>query len=153
MAKNKPKQSPKKQKQPKTKKIEKTTKSQAKESKPKFTRLGKVDFKPDRLKHQSLMQKAGCKVDRMIALRRQLHSWPEGKFNEYKTQQTLIDTLISIGVDKKAITKCAKTGLVVDIKGTGKASGQKGGCKMIAIRADTDGLPMPENNQSLPYKT
>ena len=46
-----------------------------------------------------------------------------------------------------------QTGLVVDIKGTGKASGQKGGCKTIAIRADLDGLPMPENNQSLPYKT
>ena len=69
------------------------------------------------------MEKAGCKVDTMIALRRQLHSWPEGKFEEFKTQQTLIDNLIKIGVDKKAITKCAGTGLVVDIKGTGKASG------------------------------
>ena len=99
------------------------------------------------------MEKAGCNVDNMIALRRQLHSWPEGKFEEFKTQQTLIDNFIKIGVDKKAITKCAGTGLVVDIKGTGKASGQKGGCKTIAIRTDIDGLPMPENNQSLPYKT
>ena len=69
------------------------------------------------------MEKAGCNVDNMIALRRQLHSWPEGKFEEFKTQQTLMDNFTKIGVDKKAITKCAGTGLVVDIKGTGKASG------------------------------
>ena len=41
----------------------------------------------------------------------------------------------------------------MDIKGTGKPSGQKGGCKTVAIRADIDGLPMPENNQTLPYKS
>ena len=99
------------------------------------------------------MEKAGCKVADMIALRRQLHSWPEGHFNEVKTQQLLIDTLVNMGVDKASIKKSAKTGLVVDIKGTGKASGQKGGCKTVALRTDMDGLPMPENNQSLPYKT
>ena len=106
-----------------SKKIEKAGKTSPKQSKPLFTRLGKVDFTPNRLKHHSLMEKAGCKVADMIALRRQLHSWPEGHFNEVKTQQLLMDTLIKMGVDKASIKKSAKTGLVVDIKGTGKASG------------------------------
>jgi len=48
---------------------------------------------------------------------------------------------------------CAKTGLIVDIKGTGPASKQEGGCKTVAIRADMDGLPIPENNPELPYKS
>lgn len=54
--------------------------------------------------------------------------------------------------------KTAKTGLVVDIKGTG-AVDKKGSAsasdsvKMIALRTDLDGLPMPERNQTLPYKS
>ena len=50
---------------------------------------------------------------------------------------------------------CAKTGLVVDIKGTGPKSkeAKAGTCKVVALRTDLDGLPMPENNQSLPYKS
>ena len=68
------------------------------------------------------MTKAGCNVKSMIALRQKIHSWPEGRFNEFKTQQLIMDTLIGLGVEKNAIRKCAKTGLVVDIKGTGKPS-------------------------------
>lgn len=48
--------------------------------------------------------------------------------------------------------KCAKTGLYVDIMGTGAAE-RKRGVNVVALRTDLDGLPMPENNQSLPYKT
>jgi len=45
----------------------------------------------------------------------------------------------------------AVTGIVVDLRGLGPAS--EGGVQMIALRADMDGLPMAENNPSLPYKT
>lgn len=41
--------------------------------------------------------------------------------------------------------------MVVDIVGKGPA--QEGGVSCIALRADMDGLPMPENNPGLPYKT
>ena len=101
--------------------------------------------------HTAEMKKAGCDVEAMIAFRQKMHSYPEGRFNEVVTQQLLNDTLLGFGVEKQAIKKCAKTGLVVDIKGSGKPSGEKGGCKTIAIRADIDGLPMPENNKDLPY--
>ena len=64
----------------------------------------------------------------------------------------IFDTLVGLGIDKKNIKKCAGTGLVVDIKGTGKPDSKAGKTiKNIAIRADIDGLPMKENNQSLPY--
>ena len=100
------------------------------------------------------MDANGCDIDSMINLRHKLHSHPEGGFKEYLTQKLLSDTLISFGIDEKSIKKCAGTGLVVDIKGTGVPEMNKShGCKLIALRADMDGLPMPENNQSLPYKS
>ena len=61
-----------------------------------------------------------------------------------------------MGVDKYTqIKKCAGTGLVVDIMGTGKpeknAKALK--CKVIALRTELDALPMPESNEKLPYKS
>ena len=68
------------------------------------------------------------------------------------TRQTVKEALIGFGVDKKCIKEIAKTGLVVDIKGTGPATSTKlNKVKTLALRADMDGLPMPENNKSLPY--
>ena len=62
--------------------------------------------------------------------------------------------LSHFGIDKKCIRKCAKTGLVVDIKGTGPVKkGDKDNCKVVALRTELDALPMPENNPKLPYKT
>ena len=55
--------------------------------------------------------------------------------------------LEGFGIAKSAIKKSAGTGLVVDIMGTGpKATLAKGECKLVALRTDLDGLPMPENN-------
>ena len=48
------------------------------------------------------------------------------------------------------ITKCAGTGLYVDIKGKGPVKG-KNFC--IALRADIDALPMKEKNQGLSYRS
>ena len=42
---------------------------------------------------------------------------------------------------------------MVDLRGTGVSSGVKGGCHMIALRADIDGLLMPENNPDLSYRS
>ena len=57
----------------------------------------------------------------------------------------LTETLLRFGVEKKAMTKVAKTGLYVDIMGTGPPD-KKAKVKLVALRTDLDGLPMPENN-------
>lgn len=49
--------------------------------------------------------------------------------------------------------KTAKTGLVVDIMGSGPVDNNIAGPKLIALRTELDALPMPENNPDLPYKT
>ena len=64
----------------------------------------------------------------------------------------MIDNLISFGLEEKYIKKCAGTGLVVDIWGKGSEDKSQE-CKMIALRTDLDGLPIPENNHHLPYRT
>jgi len=60
--------------------------------------------------------------------------------------------LKSFGLADSSIKKCAGTGLVVDIIGT-KAADNSAGCKVVALRADIDALPMPELNVGLEYKT
>lgn len=59
--------------------------------------------------------------------------------------------LLSFGIEESFINPCAGTGLVVDIVGTGEET--EGGVNSIALRADMDALPIPENNPTLPYQT
>ena len=60
--------------------------------------------------------------------------------------------LLKIGVKEHEIKICAGTGLVVDLKGKAKAKSTIA-VSCIALRADMDALPMPENNPSLKYKS
>ena len=82
---------------------------------------------------------------KLVALRHLLHSHPEGGFKEFETQKKVRDTLLSFGIKKEEIKDCAGTGLVVDIRGTGPVD-SKNDVKSLALRADMDGLPIPENN-------
>jgi len=41
---------------------------------------------------------------------------------------------------------------VVDLMGTGPKTSDSS-CNLVALRADMDGLPIPENAQDLSYKT
>ena len=59
--------------------------------------------------------------------------------------------MLGWGIPEKDIRTCAKTGLVVDFGEI--PDGSSGVINSIALRADMDGLPMPENNQTLEYKT
>jgi len=59
--------------------------------------------------------------------------------------------LLSFGIEDDFIKPCVGTGLVVDIVGTGEET--QGGVNSIALRADMDALPIPENNPTLPYQT
>jgi len=95
------------------------------------------------------MNKHGCDVDALIQIRQDFHKYPEGHFKEFKTQGKLMAALKSYGIED--VKKCATTGLIADIHGTGAPD--KEGLKCVAIRADIDGLFMPENNHDLPYRT
>lgn len=72
---------------------------------------------------------------------------------EFETQKLIRETLIEFGIPDDIIKVCAETGLTVDIWGTGKPleNQEKGAVNALALRADMDGLPMPEANQKLEY--
>ncbi|TNV78086.1 hypothetical protein FGO68_gene5802 [Halteria grandinella] len=98
------------------------------------------------------MREAGCDLDRMVEIRHWIHQNAETAFKEVNTSQKIRETLISYGLKEEDIRCMAVTGLVVDIEGTGPKQ-EEGGVQVIALRADMDALPMPENNPDLPYKT
>lgn len=97
------------------------------------------------------MKKAGCDIDRLIAFRRDIHQHAELAFKEVRTSAKIKEMLLSYGIEESSIKPCAGTGLIVDIIGTGEEN--PNGVNSIALRADMDALPIPENNPTLPYKT
>lgn len=71
-----------------------------------------------------------------ITIRRDLHQIPELGFNEYKTQNYILQYLSSLPQERLEF-KTWKTGILVKIKG-------KTGKRTIGYRADMDGLPIEE---------
>ena len=67
--------------------------------------------------------------------------------------------MLDFGITNSSIKTCAKTGLIVDIEGLNSLNNNPikksnlDPVNSIALRADLDGLPMPENNAGLPYRT
>ena len=98
------------------------------------------------------MTQAGCNLDKIIDFRQKIHQHPEGGFKEFETQKKIKEILVSFGLEEENIKPCAGTGFVVDIKGKGPQTSE-GAINTIALRADMDGLPMPECNPDLPYKS
>lgn len=72
--------------------------------------------------------------DEVIDLRRNIHKWPELAFEEYKTQEKIIEVLKKYNVDYEVV---AKTGVLATIHGKHPDS-------TIAIRADIDALSVKE---------
>ncbi|MDR0943949.1 MAG: amidohydrolase [Ruminococcus sp.] len=70
-----------------------------------------------------------------IALRRELHKYPELGLEEYKTSKLIAEYLQDLGIE--VTTGIAKTGVVGLIQG-------KSGSKTLLIRADIDALPITE---------
>jgi hippurate hydrolase len=97
------------------------------------------------------MKAAGLNLDRIVEFRHDIHRHAELAFKEVRTSAKVREMLLAYGIEESSIKPCAGTGLVVDIEGTGDASSE--GVKVIALRADMDALPIPENNPTLPYKT
>ena len=90
----------------------------------------------------------------MATIRRHIHNHPEPGFEEVKTNEFLRSVLTALaGIDPSMMRTCAKTGLVVDIKGEGPDDLASPAVKTIALRADMDALRMTELNQSLPYRS
>lgn len=72
--------------------------------------------------------------DHLVRYRRELHRIPEIGFQEHKTHRYLWDALTSLGLTPQRV---GETGIVADI------GGERPG-KTYAVRADMDGLPLPE---------
>lgn len=82
-------------------------------------------------------------ADKLIAIRNDLHSYPELSFQEVKTSQYILNLLKQTGIDELKVV--AKTGIVALLRG-----GRPG--KTIALRADMDALPIHEEND-VPYRS
>src|SRR5436305_11456962 len=78
-------------------------------------------------------------VPDMVALRRDLHEHPELAFEEVRTSGIVASRLQALGLEVQ--TGVAKTGVVGLLRGGASKSG-----KTLAIRADSDALPIYELN-------
>lgn len=75
-------------------------------------------------------------MEKFINIRRDLHKIPELGYQEFKTQNYLLNYLSQLPQDRLEITKW-KTGIFVKLHGLHPQ-------KLIAYRTDIDGLPIPE---------
>lgn len=80
---------------------------------------------------------------KVIEWRRHFHEHPELSNQEFKTAETIAEHLKSLGIEVQ--TGVAKTGVVGLLKGDHPG-------KVVALRADIDGLPVTERND-LPFKS
>jgi len=73
--------------------------------------------------------------DRLVAIRRQLHQYPELSFNEFKTSALVEGQLRELGISVESV---AKTGLIGTLS--------KGEGPTVLLRADMDALPVLEDS-------
>lgn len=74
----------------------------------------------------------------LVAIRRDLHRHPELSMEEYRTAQVVEENLKKLGLSPRRV---AKTGVIADIVG---GKGESGSGPLVALRADTDALPIHE---------
>lgn len=96
------------------------------------------------------MKKNLYKLEELVAFRHNMHKNAEIGFQEFKTQKNIITYLKKLGVKDSQITKCAITGLYVDLYGSVESTDPK---KLIAFRADIDALETFEGNKDLIYRS
>ena len=97
------------------------------------------------------MKKNLFDIKQLITMRQIIHKFPELSKKEFQTQKRIKDFIISKGVDHQNITSCAETGLIIDI--SGKKITLNPEKKIIALRADIDGLETKEENHDLTYRS
>lgn len=86
-----------------------------------------------------LMSEAERLRERLVSIRRRIHSRPEYGFSEYETARLVAETLESVGA--RVRRDVAKTGVVGELSA---------GRPVVGIRADMDALPISENT-GLPF--
>lgn len=74
----------------------------------------------------------------LVAIRRDIHRHPELAYEEHRTAKLVSDYLRALGLEVRE--GVAKTGVVAHLKGEQATSG----ANVVALRADMDALPMPE---------
>ena len=79
--------------------------------------------------------------DELVGLRREVHQWPELRFEEHKTRQLIEKFLVGVGLEIHP-TPLAVTGLVAILRGTAEAG--SGVPLNLGLRADMDALPVKE---------
>jgi len=89
--------------------------------------------------HASLSDLIAPLCDELVAFRRDLHAHPEVGHHEFRSTQRVAERLTRAGLEPQLLPG---TGLVCDI-------GRPGG-RTIALRADLDALPLPEET-GLPF--
>ena len=82
-------------------------------------------------------------INEFFKIRRNLHSYPELKYQEFRTAKLIKNFLIKVGFDEIK-TGLGETGLVGVLKGNLESRNQSQ--KSIGIRADMDALPIYEEN-------
>ena len=90
-------------------------------------------------------------LQKLIEVRHHIHKHPESAFQEFETSKLIKNYLLNLEVNEKDIRHIAKTGLMVDIKGTGQFNSENQ--KIVAFRSDIDALEMIENNPTLEYRS
>src|SRR3990172_941830 len=76
-------------------------------------------------------------IEKWVAFRRDLHRHPELSFQEKRTAEQIEKALAGLGIESRRV---AGTGVVAEIPAA--AGGIEG--PMVALRADTDALPIQE---------
>jgi amidohydrolase len=89
----------------------------------------------------NMLERAQQLQSDIVAMRRHLHQHPELSFQEFETSKLAAEQLSKLGY--KVRTGIARTGVIGEL-------GQGG--KLIAIRADMDGLPIQETTGA-PYQS
>lgn len=83
----------------------------------------------------------------LVDIRRDLHRHPELAFEERRTAGKVADELRALDIELR--TGVAKTGVVARIRGGAAPPGKKP--RTIALRADMDGLPVPDAKRNVDY--
>ena len=79
--------------------------------------------------------------DYIVGIRREVHAYPELRFEEFRTSELVFNELKSLGID---VYRVGGTGVVGVVRGRGDVT--------VALRADMDALPIREENE-VPYKS
>ena len=84
----------------------------------------------------------------LVAFRRDLHMHPELGNQEFRTTAAIKERLERAGLRPRVLA--TGTGLICDI---GLAEGQRPTVPLMALRADIDGLPIPDTKTDCPYRS